>query len=161
MPCSTNWFSILERCTIGLTNDMLHPIITLDWTENPQAMPENPLPTPTAQMHSLAHAYVHSADTHRCTRIPLKIHSVDTGHPSVDSLLDSGATGMFIDAEFVRAEKLRTRPLPHAIPVYNIDGTPNELDSIKEEVNLIYTYGDHTEHATFLVTSLGSLSIIL
>ena len=68
---------------------------------------------------------------------------------------------MFIDAEFLRAEKLHTRPLPCAIPVYNIDGTPNELGSIKEEVELICTYGDHTEHATFLVTSLGSLSIIL
>ena len=109
MPCSTNQFSVLERCTIGLTNDMLHPIVTSDWVGNPQAMPENPLPTPTAQMHSLAHAYVRSADTHRYTRIPFKIHSVDTGHPlAVDSLLDSDATGMFIDAEFVRAEKLRT-----------------------------------------------------
>ena len=96
---------------------MLHPIVTLDQTENSQAMPENPLPTPTAQMHSLVHAYVHSADTHHCTRIPLKIHSVDAGHPlAVDSLLDSGVTEMFIDAEFVRAEKLWTRPLPHAIP---------------------------------------------
>ena len=130
--------------------------------KTPQTMPENPLPTPTAQMHSLAHAYVHSADTHCCTRIPHKIHSVDTGNPlAVSSLLDSSATGMFIDAEFVRAEKLRTQPLPHAIPIYNIDGTPNELGSIKEEVDLICTYGDHTEHATFLVTSLGSLSIIL
>ena len=153
MPCSTNRFSVLERCTIGLTSDMLHPIVTSDQTENPQAMPENPLPTPTAQMHSLAHAYVRSADTCHCTRIPLKIHSVDTGHSlAVDSLLDSGATGMFIDAEFVRAEKLRTQPLPRAIPVYNIDGTPNELGSIKEEVDLICTYGDHTECATFLVT---------
>ena len=60
---------------------MLHPIVMLDQIENPQAMPENPLPTPTAQMHSLAHAYVRSADTCRCTRIALEIHSVDTGHP--------------------------------------------------------------------------------
>ena len=113
-------------------------------------------------MHSLAHAYVHSADTRHCTRIPFKIHSVDTGHPlAVNSLLHSGTTGMFIDAGFVRAEKLRTWPLPRAILVYNIDGTPNELGSIKEEVNLICTYGDHTERATFLVTSLGSLYIIL
>ena len=109
MPCSTNQFSVLERCTIGLTNDMLHPIVTLDRTENSQAMPENPLPTPISQMHSLAYAYIHSADIRCCTRIPLKIHSVDTGHSlAVDSLLDSGTTGMFIDAEFVRAEKLRT-----------------------------------------------------
>ena len=54
----------------------------------------------------------------------------------VNSLLDSGATGMFIDVEYVRTQKLQTHPLPDAIPVYNIDGTPNEAGSIKEEVNL-------------------------
>ena len=89
MPCLTNQFSVLERCTIG-TNDMLHPIVTSDQTENPQAMPENPLPMPTAQMHSLAHAYVFSADTCCCIRISLEILSVETGHPlAVDPLLDS------------------------------------------------------------------------
>ena len=81
---------------IGLTSDILHPIVTSDWTETPQAMPDNSSPTSTAQMQSLAHAYVCSADPCHCTRIPLKIHSVDTGHPmALDSLLDSGATGMF------------------------------------------------------------------
>ena len=51
--------------------------------------------------------YVHSADTHRCTRIPKEVHSVNTGHPlAVDSLLDSGATGMFINVEYVRTQKL-------------------------------------------------------
>ena len=52
---------------------------------------------------------------------------------------------MSIDIEFVRAKRLKTCHLPHAIPVYNIDGTPNEAGSIKEEVDLICTYGDHTE----------------
>ena len=71
--------------------------------------------------------YVCSADRHCCTRIPIKVHSVDTGYSlAVDSLLDSGATGMFIDVEYVRTQKLQTHPLPYAIPVYNIDGTPNE-----------------------------------
>ena len=62
---------------------------------------------------------------------------------------------MFIDVEFVKEQRLRTCHLPHAIPVYNIDGTENEAGSIKEEVDLICTFGDHTKHATFLVTSLG------
>src|SRR3979490_179666 len=56
---------------------------------------------------------------------------------------------------------LKNHHLPHAIPVYNIDGTPNEACSIKEEVDLICTYGDHTEQATFSATSLGPLAIIL
>src|SRR3979490_902645 len=68
---------------------------------------------------------------------------------------------MFIDIEFVRAKRLKTRRLPRAIPVYNIDGTPIEAGSIKEEVDLICTYGNHTEHATFSITSLGHLAIIL
>ena len=55
----------------------------------------------------------------------------------------------------------RQHPLPRTIPVYNIDGTPNEAGSIKEEVNLICTFGNHSEHATFLVTSLGSMEIFL
>ena len=79
----------------------------------------------------------------------------------MDSLLDSGATEMFIGAEFIKAEKLQTCLPPHAIPVYNIDGTPNEGGSIKEEVDLICTFGDHTECATFSVTSLGCSAIIL
>src|SRR3979490_2479193 len=95
-------------------------------------------------------------------RVPLKVLSVDTGRPlAIDALLDSGATGMFIDIEFVWAKRLKTRRLPRAIPVYNIDGTPNEAGSIKEEVDLICTYGNHTEHATFSITSLGHLAIIL
>ena len=106
--------------------------------------------------------YVHSADTRRCTRIPIKVHSVDMGHPlAVDSLLDSGATGMFVDVEYVRTQKLQTHPLPCVIPIYNIDGTPNEAGSIKKEANLICTFRDHSERATFLVTSLGSMGIIL
>ena len=32
------------------------------------------------------------------------------------------------------------------------DGTPNEAGSIKEEVDLICTFGNHLERATFLVT---------
>ena len=38
----------LKKCTIGVTSDMLHLIVTLDQTENPQAMLENPPLTPIA-----------------------------------------------------------------------------------------------------------------
>src|SRR3979490_3618023 len=109
-------------------------------------MPEKQPPPP--------HIYVCSADTRRCTRVPLKVQSVDTGCPlAIDALLDNGATGMFINIEFVQAERLKTHCLPHAIPVYDIDGTPNEAGSIKEEVDLICAYRNHTERATFSVTS--------
>ena len=51
---------------------------------------------------------------------------------AVDALLDSGATGMFIDQEFVKAKNLTTRQLPQPIPLYNIDGTLNDAGSIHE-----------------------------
>ena len=119
-------------------------------------MPPTPSVIPTAKSDPLSCIYVRSANFRRCIKLPLKLHSVDTGCPlAVNSLLDSGATGMFIDAELVKEHKLQTRPLPRAIPVYNIDGTPNEAGAIREEVDLICTFGEHTERATFYVTSLG------
>jgi len=92
----------------------------------------------------------------------LKVQSTDTASPlDVDTLIDSGATGQFIDAEFIKRERFKTQSLPHAIPVYNIDGTPNEASSIKEEVDLICAFDNHTEHITFAITSLGQLAMIL
>jgi transposase InsO family protein len=162
MPRSTNRFSVLETCTLGITSDMLHPLSIPDRTETTPVMPPTPPTIPTLESDPPPRIYVRSADLRHCTKVPLKLRSVDTGHPlAIDSLLDSGATGMFIDIELVKEQKLRTRPLSRAIPVYNIDGTPNEAGAIKEEVDLICTFGEHTERATFSVTSLGRVAVIL
>src|SRR5260221_8641050 len=53
---------------------------------------------------------------------------------STSALLDSGATGMFVNQAFAQKHKLETRPLPNPVPVHNVDGTPNENGSIMEEV---------------------------
>ena len=141
---------------------MLHSSISSDQTETNLAMPGLVPTLLVLENGDPPQVYVYSADTHHGTRIPIKVHLVDTGHSlAVDSLLDSGATGMFIDVEYVRTQKVQAHPLSHAIPVYNIDGTPNEAGSIKEGVDLICTFGDHSEHVTFLITSLGSMGIIL
>ena len=157
MPCLTNRFSVLENWTVGITSDILHFPAPSGQTETKPAMSKTPPVIPTAsETDPPPHIYVCSADLCRCTKVPLKIHSVDTGTPlAIDLLLDSGVTGLFIDVEFVREQKLRTCPLSHAIPVYNIHGTANEAGSIKEEVDLLCTFGNHTECATFSVTSLG------
>jgi hypothetical protein len=44
---------------------------------------------------------------------------------NIDGLLDSGATGMFMDKTFTLNHKLSTRKLAKSIPVYNIDGSHN------------------------------------
>ena len=79
----------------------------------------------------------------------------------VSALLDSGATGLFIDATYVEQHRLTTRPLTHPIPVYNIDGTCNEAGSIHSVVDLVLRYRTHAERAIFAVMSLGKQDMIL
>src|SRR5882724_3066322 len=80
---------------------------------------------------------------------------------SVEALIDSGATGMFIDVRFVRSKNIRTHRLPREILVYNVDGTPNEVGHITEVVDLIVQYKDHSKWVTFHVMGIGQTTIIL
>ena len=121
-----------------------------------------PHPSPYSQLSPTPRIYIRSANLRRSTELKIRIQTVDSSHPmAVDALLDSGATGMFIDVEFARAKNLTTRQLPRPIPIYNIDGTLNESGSVREEVDLIMRYGDHSERSTFAVTSLGRVPIIV
>jgi len=54
----------------------------------------------------------------------------------VKALLDSGATGIFIDKTMVELNGIQTRWLARPIPVFNVDGTMNSSGSIKEEVEM-------------------------
>ncbi|KNZ75287.1 hypothetical protein J132_03585 [Termitomyces sp. J132] len=80
---------------------------------------------------------------------------------SIVALLDSGAMGLSLDADYVQQHHLTTHPLSHPIPVYNIDGMLNKAGSICSVVDLVLCYQDHLEHATFSVTSLGKQDMIL
>src|SRR5260221_3424403 len=80
---------------------------------------------------------------------------------STSTLLDSGATGMFVNQAFAQKHKLETRPLPNPVPVHNVDGTPNENGSITEEVEVILRYGQHMEKACLAVANLGQQTIII
>jgi len=53
------------------------------------------------------------------------------------ALVDCGATGLFIDREYVKSNRLPTKKLSRPIPVFNVDGTANEAGSISEVVELI------------------------
>jgi hypothetical protein len=96
------------------------------------------------------------------TELPIQLETISSHHPiSVTALLDSGATAMFIDHDFVKSKNMTTDKLPRAISIFNIDGSQNSHGSIKETVDLIVRYQDHTERATFYVTSLGNVPVIL
>jgi hypothetical protein len=87
---------------------------------------------------------------------------MDTGvKRCTKSLVDCGATGLFMDTEWARANNVTTHALTWLIPVYNIDGTPNEGGAIREIADVILWYNRHAERTQFTITQLGKQSMIL
>ena len=94
--------------------------------------------------------------------IKVGVQSTDTKEvKSSPALVDCGATGQFMDRSYVEHNRLTTRKLIHPIPIYNVDGTPNEAGSITEIVDAILQFNDYFERTSFAVTSLGKQDIIL
>jgi hypothetical protein len=94
--------------------------------------------------------------------IKVEIVTTDTQETkSLKALLDCGADGLFIDWDYVWKNQLTTRALTRPIPVYNVDGTANEVGSICEVVDVVLRYRDHAERAQFAVTGLGNQDMIL
>ena len=170
-PLSANQFACLSIEEPNTTPvDTLTPTIVstpLDVSENPPASPTpsagSPRPRiPAWQRHLPRRYVVASTPLANSLRLKVEVETTDTQQiQSVVALLDSGATGLFVDADYVARHQLTTRPLLSPIPVYNIDGTPNEAGSICAVVDLVLRYWAHAERATFAVTSLGKQDMIL
>jgi len=80
---------------------------------------------------------------------------------SVEALLDCGATGSLIDRDFIRSKGMNTWTLSHNIPVFNVDGSPNEAGHISEVVNIVLWYKTHSERMLLAISGLGKQSLIL
>jgi len=94
--------------------------------------------------------------------LPIEVSTTDTSKVhSVKALLDSGATGNFIDRDFVQTKGINTRSISRPIPVYNVDGSPNETGQISEVVDVVLRYKTHSERTLLAVSSLGKQNMIL
>ena len=71
------------------------------------------------------------------------------------SLLDTGATENFIDAETVKRLRLGTKELPYKRPVYNVDGTLNRQGYITHHCDLMVSKGNVRRSLRFFITNLG------
>ena len=81
-----------------------------------------------------------------CIMLPVHLKTMDTmEQASTEVMVNTGATGDFIDQDFVTRAELPMRKLSQPVPVFNIDGTPNEAGSIREVVDVIMTYNGHSE----------------
>ena len=95
-------------------------------------------------------------DEPRSLKLKVSIETTDTAEVrSVNSLVDSGATGNVIDREYVCSHRLTTRQLSKPVPVFSVDGTPNKAGSITEVVDLVLRYRNHSERTLFAVTGIG------
>jgi transposase InsO family protein/predicted aspartyl protease len=94
--------------------------------------------------------------------VPITLHTLDDRREfQMDALLDSGATGCYIDDGFVKAKGLNLETLPHAIPVYNADGSRNEAGPIRTVVKLRLQIDGHAEIFSFAVTNTGKSDVII
>ena len=92
----------------------------------------------------------------------MEIGTTDTSElHSVKALLDSGATGSFIDRDFVCSKGINTQTLSCNILVFNVDGSPNEAGQISEVVDVLLRYKTHSERMLLAVSGLGKQSLIL
>jgi len=92
----------------------------------------------------------------------IEISTTDTSEVHfVKVLLDSRATGNFINKDFVHIKGISTWSISRPIPVYNVDGSPNEAGQISEVVDIVLCYKTHSERTLLTVSSLEKQSIIL
>jgi len=92
----------------------------------------------------------------------VEIGTTDTSKlHSVKALLDSGATGSFIDRDFVQSKGINTRTLSRNIPVFNVDRSPNEARQISEVVDILLCYKTYSERMLLAISGLGKQSLIL
>ena len=92
--------------------------------------------------------------------IPVTIRT-STNAGTTKALIDSGAQGKFIDRSLVRKLGLREHPMEKPIPVYNVDGTPNRIGSIRNYVETEMVVKDKVMKERLFVTHLGKQELIL
>ena len=79
----------------------------------------------------------------------------------VRALLDSGATGLFMNTTFAREKGLKIEKLKKPLLVRNVDGTVNVGRAITHQVECNMFFKGHVERARMDVYNLGKTEVIL
>jgi len=90
------------------------------------------------------------------------VEKVDT-HEGViiKALLDSGATGMFIDRQTAARHGFKLQKLERPLVIRNVDGTNNSGGAIMHQVECNVFYKGHMERMRMDVCDLGKTEVIL
>jgi len=80
---------------------------------------------------------------------------------TVKALLDSGATGIFMDKRMAIRHRFKLQKLKRPIMVRNVDGTNNSRGAIMYQVECNVYYKGHIERIRMDVCDLGKTEVIL
>ena len=112
------------------------------------------MPSPTT-----SHVLV-APSNERTLRFPIKLL---VGNQTIETstLVDSGATGNFIDLGLLSLANFPLKCLPQPIGAFNVDGTPNRRGTIlwKACTRIVLPHG--SDNLDLMVVSLGRKQIIL
>ena len=76
------------------------------------------------------------------------------------TLIDSGATGNFMDICLLSLENFTLICLPNPIIAYNIDGTKNQKGTIHWKARTILTLEDHSDPIKLMIPWLSKPHVI-
>jgi predicted aspartyl protease len=76
-------------------------------------------------------------------------------------MIDSGATGLFLNKRVVDQHKIMTLKLKQRISLHNIDGSKNKAVGITHYARLNMKIGDTAKKTNFFITDIGPEDIIL
>ena len=96
----------------------------------------------------------------RTLRIPVRI-LVNNQIIETTAIIDSGATGSFIDLELVALAEFPIKKLDKQVKAYNVDGTTNSKGNIIWETNVDLLFPKHRENVRLMILNLGCKQIIL
>jgi hypothetical protein len=85
--------------------------------------------------------------------------NIGSSKHTVETLIDSGAGGLFIDQNFAKNFKINYLDKP--VKAYNVDRMENKRGTINAYVNLEFKLGDRKFNERFYVTGLGKQKVIL
>jgi hypothetical protein len=78
------------------------------------------------------------------------------------AMIDSGATGNFVNSQFIKEKSLPVPPLKNPVFLKVVDGRPIESRFIKKKIIVFLIINNkHLEKVSFFVTDLGKFDVIL
>jgi len=131
-----------------LSKDNLSPSLASEKPESPASNLEVPM--------DLRRSFTMEREVTILVRIRGPLNTIE-----VDTLLDSGTTGCFVDKSWALDRWLQLSKLVKPVPVLNVDGTRNREGDIMHYVMLTIGIGKHAEKLWCAVTCLGKVSLIL